>query len=231
MIIGIAGNINSGKDTVASILNYIFIVGKHKAKYSDWLIKQKVWDKSYSNRITHFADTIKDNLSNIFSIPRHLFDDRIHKDELWYVPTTGKFIEDKDIKDTDIKYMPQMPLDILQKNPRVIVKIRTLMQVYAETIKQIFGKTIWIKNTIDNAENIDYIFDYCLIPDVRFHEELTHIWRANGIVIKVERKSNEINSNHCSENNNLPCNYTIKNDGNLQDLFYITLALYERIKS
>ena len=62
MIIGIAGNINSGKDTVASILNYIYVVGKHKAKYSDWLIKRLVFDQSYTYTIIHFADTIKDNI-------------------------------------------------------------------------------------------------------------------------------------------------------------------------
>ena len=33
MIIGISGNINSGKDTVASILVYLYAVGKHKATF------------------------------------------------------------------------------------------------------------------------------------------------------------------------------------------------------
>lgn len=229
MIIGIAGNINSGKDTVASILNYIFAVGKHKAKYSEWLIKRLAFDQSYSNRITHFADTIKDNLSNIFSIPRHLFDDRKHKDELWYSPYTGKFIEEKDLSNEIIKYTLDNPIELLQDN-YTVVKLRTLIQLYAEHIKLLFGERIWIKNTLINASEIDCIFNYCLIPDVRFHKEVDTIWKFNGIVIQVKRPNEEIKSNHCSENNILSCNYTIENNGTLQELFYKVLAIYERIK-
>lgn len=230
MVIGIAGNINSGKDTVASILNYLFVVGKHKAKYSDWLIKQKVYDKNYSNRVIHFADSIKDNLSTIFGVSRELFDDRKYKDELWYVPSTGKFIKEKDVKDEHIKFTLETQSEALY-NKNVIVKLRTLIQLYAEHIKTIFGENIWINNTINNAEGTKFIFGYCLIPDVRFYEELKSIWKINGIVIKVERPNNKIKVNHASENNNLPCNYTIENSDSLSELFYKTLAIYEKIKN
>ena len=43
MIIGISGNINSGKDTVASILVYLYAVGKHKATFRDWVIKKDAY--------------------------------------------------------------------------------------------------------------------------------------------------------------------------------------------
>ena len=99
MIIGIAGNINSGKDTVASMLNYIHVVGKHKANYADWLIKQKAYDKFYSSRINHFADIIKNNLSEILDLSRDIFYDRQFKDIEWYHISTGKFIKEQDLKD------------------------------------------------------------------------------------------------------------------------------------
>lgn len=229
MIIGIAGNINSGKDTVASILNYIFTVGKHKAKYSEWLIKRLVFDQSYSSSITHFADTIKDNLSNIFSIPRHLLDSRKHKDELWFDPHTGKFIEEKYLSNEIIKYTLDNPIELLQ-DEHTVVKLRTLIQLYAEHIKLLFGENIWINNTLINARENNYNFKYCLIPDVRFQKEIDAIWKFNGIVIEVKRPNEEIKSNHCSENNILSCNYTIENNGTLQELFYKVLAIYERIK-
>ena len=229
MIIGIAGNINSGKDTVASILNYIYVVGKHKAKYSDWLIKRLVFDQSYTYTIIHFADTIKDNISNIFSIPRHLLDNRKYKDEIWFSPHTGKFIEEKYLNNQNIKYTLDNPIELLQ-DEHTVIKLRTLTQLYAEHVKLLFGERIWIKNTLTNAQEIDYNFGYCLIPDVRFHKEIDSIWKVNGIVLQVKRPNEEIKSNHCSENNILSCNYTIENNGSLQDLFYKVLAIYERIK-
>lgn len=230
MIIGIAGNINSGKDTVASMLNYIHVVGKHKANYADWLLKQKAYDSSYSNRIHHFANVIKDNLSDILHLNRDIFDNRQFKDIEWYHISTGKFIKEKDLKDNHIKFELNNPIELLQED-NVVVKIRTIIQLYAEHIKLLFGENIWIKSSINRFKFINNLFGYCLIPDVRFFNELKAIWQANGIVIKIEREDNEIKSNHCSENNNLPCNYTIENNGTLPQLFFKVLAIYEQIKN
>ena len=229
MIIGIAGNINSGKDTVASMLNYIHIVGKHKATYADWLIKQKAYDNTYSNRIVHFADTIKDNLSDILHLNRDIFDNRNYKDIEWYSPSTGKFIKEENIKNNYIKYTLNSTIQILQSS-NVIVKLRTLIQLYAEHVKLLFGEDVWIRSCIGKALFLNLTFKYCLIPDVRFFNELKAIWQADGIVIKIERPNNKIESNHCSENNDLPCNYTIINDGTLPQLFFKVLAIYEKIK-
>ena len=228
MIIGIAGNINSGKDTVASMLNYIFVVGKHKASYAEWATKQKAYDASYSNRVVHFADTIKDNLSDIFHLNRDLFDNRQFKDELWYHSSTGKFIKEEALKDKHIKFTIEDSIELL-KNKNVVFKLRTIIQLYAEHIKLLFGENIWIRSCIGKALYLNLTFKYSLIPDVRFFNELKAIWKEDGIVIKIERPNNEIKLNHCSENNNLPCNYTIINDGSLPQLFYKVLAVYEKI--
>lgn len=230
MIIGIAGNINSGKDTIASMLNYIISVGKHKAKFSDWMIKQKVYDTSYSNRITHFADVIKLNLSNIFNFDVSILNDRNFKDELWYSPFTGKFIEEKDTNDL-YKIELENYLELNCSNIYQIVKLRTLIQIYAEKCKTLFGNRIWINSTITKAKYINQFHKHCLIPDVRFQDEVKAIWESDGIVIKIERPNNEIQSNHISENNPLRYNYYIKNDSTLSNLFYKVLAIYERIEN
>lgn len=231
MIIGIAGNINSGKDTVASMLNYIMSVGKHKAKFSDWRIKQLAYDNSFSYKITHFADILKLNLSNIFNINVDVFNNRKFKDECWFYPYTGEFI----IKIEDISNYKQISLENSSEfninNPKQIIKIRTLMQIYAEFCKKLFGEHVWIKGTIDKAKLINSIHKYCLIPDVRFKEESYAIARENGIVVRIERpENNEYRSDHISENDRPIYNYIIENDGNLSNLFYKVLAFYEKIK-
>ena len=83
-IIGIAGHKNSGKDTVASMINYIFVTGITRSNYADYVIRRKSIDISHKDRIIHFADSMKDAMSIIFSIPRSAFDDRVKKDnEYW----------------------------------------------------------------------------------------------------------------------------------------------------
>ena len=67
-IIGIAGAKNSGKDTVASMINYIFAVGVTRASYAEYLIKRTSIDNTYKDRIVHFADGLKDILSNLYNI-------------------------------------------------------------------------------------------------------------------------------------------------------------------
>lgn len=229
MIIGIAGNINSGKDTVASMLNYIIAVGKHKAKFSDWRIKQQAYDNFYKHRIIHFADILKLNLSNIFSLSIDVFNNRKFKDELWYVPFKRKFIEEKDTeKYHKIELENYLELDC--NNPNHIIKIRTLIQLYAEHCKTLFGQYVWIISTLIQANYINKGHGFCLIPDVRFFEEVKSIWQNDGIVIRVKRPDGEIKSNHISENGIETENYLIENDSNLSNLFYKVLAVYERIK-
>ena len=69
-VIGIAGQKHSGKDTVASMINYIFAIGISRVSYSDYLIRKASIEYTYKDRIVHFADGLKDVLSIIYNIPR-----------------------------------------------------------------------------------------------------------------------------------------------------------------
>lgn len=229
MIIGIAGNINTGKDTVASMLLYIMSVGKHKAKFSEWIIKQQAYNASYQHKIIHFADILKNNISYIFSLNRDCFDNRKFKDELWYIPFTGEFIGEKETsKYHKITIDNYLEFDCV--NPKHIIKLRTIIQIYAEQCKLIFGENVWIKSTIIQADFIQKLHKFCIIPDVRFNKESLAIKKINGIVIKLERENNDIESKHISENNYIEFDYLINNNGGLSELFYKVLAIYEKLK-
>lgn len=230
MIIGIAGNINSGKDTVASMLLYIHQVGKNNAKYADWLTKRLAYDNSFKHKIIHFADIAKNNISKILGINVDFFNNRMYKDELWYIPSKGRFIEEKDIAKHKVINLENIhELDITNK--KHIVKLRTLIQSYAESCKKIFGNNTWIANTMRMASEINSIHRICIIPDVRFRNECSWIQSYSGIVIYITRSNNEIKSNHESENNNdIFYDFNINNDSNQQSLFFKVLAIYDQIK-
>lgn len=231
MIIGIAGNINSGKDTVASIINYIHSVGKNNATFSEWKIKQTAFDNSYSHKVIHFADIIKSNLANIFCLSVDVFNNRKFKDELWYIPSTGKFIEEEEIKSYHKKVTNDNDFEFNCSNPNHIIKLRTLLQMYGENCKSLFGEYVWTKSTINQAKYINIAHKICIIPDVRFNQEVVAIKANDGIIIKLYRPDGEIKSNHNSENNHLDCDYMIENNGTLSNLFYKVLAIYDKIKN
>ena len=231
MIIGIAGNINSGKDTVASMLLYIHQVGKNNAKYADWITKRLAYENSFKHKIVHFAHVIKSNLADIFCLDINYFNNRKYKDELWYHPSTGKFLEDKELK----SYTKRITLDNFNQfsanNPNHVVKLRTLIQTYAENCKEMFGHLIWCKTTINQAYWVNQANKICIIPDVRFYDESMSIRANGGIVIKIVRADGEIKSNHVSENNDYEYDFLIQNNSSLQTLFFKVLALYEQIKN
>ena len=229
MIIGIAGNANVGKDTLVNIFNYVDDVGYQNAKYREWLIKYTKYKPVKYKNVTHFADALKDNIANIFNISRGLLDDRYYKDNLWFVPSTGEFISNEQsnkilkITENNIYYYKHLPKE------KYCIKLRQIIQLYAEEIKSLFGDDIWIKNTINKANNIlNYEHQkYCLIGDVRFHNEVDAIKKNNGIIIKITRKDNNIILNHCSENNEFDFDYIIENDNTLYDFYFKSLCIYQ----
>lgn len=229
MIIGIAGNANVGKDTFANIFNYVDKVDYHNAKYREWLLEYTKYKSIEYNNLIHFADTLKDNIANIFNVSRELLDERYYKDNLWFVPSTGEFISNADsnkilkITEDNIDYYKHLP------NEKYCIKLRMIIQIYAEEIKKLFGKDIWVKSTIEKAHNIinNENQKYCLIGDVRFSNEVNAIKENNGIVIKITRKNNDIILNHCSENNDYDFDYIIENDTSLYDFYFKSLCIYQ----
>lgn len=242
-VIGIAGAKNSGKDTVASMINYIFAAGVSKAKYQDWVIKQTVYDNEYKDRIIHFADPIKDILSIMFNIPRKYFDDRIYKDVYWYNIRAGYFANiDKNritsevlltIKDLEKGFtIPQLIDNYGGKH--VYVKLRTLMQYFATNIcKSYFGEDIWIRSAMSKIVDIAESRRLCIVPDVRFANEAEAIMTDSdslyGVVIMVKR-DNHVEPEHCSEIIDFKCDFEIDNNSNLFQLFYKVLNICQMLK-
>ena len=233
-IIGISGELNSGKDTVASIINYIFGVGVSKANYSDWLIRKAVYDDKYKHRIIHFADPMKDCLSIMYNIPREYFDSREHKDELWYVINGRRFITEKD---TNLGHCYRITIDLLkeytldyliEKHPKytIVIKLRTLMQYFGtEVVRNMMGAKLWTNSTMFKAADIAETYKVCIIPDVRFSNEHNAI-KGNSLYggdVYVSRDSTK-KGGHDSETIDFENTTTIDNNSTKATLFFKVLA-------
>lgn len=242
-IIGIAGVKNSGKDTVASMINYIFAVGVTRASYAEYLIKRTSIDNTYKDRIVHFADGLKDVLSIIYNIPRQYFNDRKYKDEMWYNIRSNTFCSiNANYSSDNSLFINTIDLDIFcgianyindNPNKQIYIKLRTIMQYFATDLcRNKLANDIWIRNTITKAVNIAESRRLCLIPDVRYNNEAEAIECNNGSlyggVIMIKRNSCD-NTKHSSEIMDFTANFEINNNSTLLVLFYKVLEICQKI--
>jgi hypothetical protein len=241
-VIGIAGKANSGKDTVASIINYIFHVGLSKATYQDWIINQVSYDNTNKHKIFHFADPLKDVLSIIYNIPRYLFNDRCHKDDKYYNMKTGRFEFSEVVENmSNVDIITSNKLKSFTINQcidwkadkQVFIKLRTLLQYFGTDVcRKHLDESIWIKSAIYKIIDIAETYRICLVPDVRFANEAKALTinepSLYGQVIEVRRDSCK-NSSHASEIIDFKSNIIIDNNGNKMQLFYKVLTEIQKI--
>ncbi len=242
-IIGIAGKRNSGKDTIASMINYIFSTGITKASYADWIIKKVSIDNTNNDRVIHFADGLKDVLSIIYNIPRKYFDDRVYKDEMWYNIRSNKFcsINANYSSDTSL-FINSMDLDIfcgianyIDDNPhkQIYIKLRTIIQYFGTDLcRNKLANDIWIRNTMTKATDKAMSRRVCIIPDVRFANEAEAIRNNDdslyGGLIMVKRDICD-NNEHSSEIIDFDCDFTIENNDTMLMLFYKVISICQTI--
>lgn len=227
-IVGIKGFKGSGKDTVASMISYILHDGIMKANYDTWLLYHKNGFVENDEIIIHFADKLKDDISEFCGIDRKLLDRQDIKEENYYNFKTG--IVSTNIKDTDVviddidefDYDNLAPLLFLYNN-NISIKIRVLLQYYGTNIiRNHFWHEAFIRYTMNKAFDIKNSKGQCIIADARFEDECMAIKYYGGKIIRVDRRVN--NDNHESEQIKISQDdYVIDNTGTLVGLFYKVL--------
>ena len=232
-IVGIKGFKGSGKDTVASMISYILHDGIMKANYDTWLLYHKNGFVENDEIIIHFADKLKDDISEFCGIDRKLLDRQDIKEENYYNFKTGivstnikdaTYVVDK-YNDAILKYNDLSSYLVLYSN-NVSIKIRVLLQYYGTNIiKNHFWREAFIRYTMNKAFDIRNSKGQCIISDARFEDECMDIKYYGGKIIRVDRRVN--NDNHDShESEQITINkddYVIDNTGTLVGLFYKVL--------
>lgn len=224
-IVGIKGFKGSGKDTVASMISYILHDGIMKASYDTWLLYHANDFIENDEIIIHFADKLKDDISEFCGIDRKLLDKQEIKENYYYNFKTG--IVSTNIKDADYVINNALEFDslstLLLLNTNVSIKIRTLLQYYGtNVIRNHFWHNAFVHYTINKAFDIRNKLGQCIIADTRFDNECNAIKVCGGKIIRVDRRIN--NDNHESEQIKI-CDddYVIDNTGTLIGLFYKVL--------
>lgn len=224
-IVGIKGFKGSGKDTVASMISYILHDGIMKANYDTWLLYHQTGFVENDEIIIHFADKLKDDISEFCGIDRKLLDKQEIKENYYYNFKTG--IVSTNIKDADYVINNALELDnlstLLLLNTNVSIKIRVLLQYYGtDVIRNHFWHNAFVHYTINKAFDIRNKLGQCIISDARFDNECNVIKVCGGKIIRVDRRVG--NDNHESEQIKI-CedDYVIDNTGTLVGLFYKVL--------
>ena len=225
-IVGIKGFKGSGKDTVASMISYILHDGIMKASYDTWLLYHKNDFIENDEIIIHFADKLKDDISEFCGIDRKLLDRQEIKENYYYNFKTG--IVSTNIKDIDYVINTVLEYDnlstlLLLNNNNVSIKIRALLQYYGtNVIRNHFWDNAFVHYTINKAFDIRNKLGQCIIADARFDNECNVIKVCGGKIIRVDRRVN--NDNHESEQIKISQDdYVIDNTGTLVGLFYKVL--------
>lgn len=236
MLIAINGKINSGKDTVAKMINYLYFNKGKNISYTDYL--DYIRYNPDVSTIIHFADIAKRMLSYMFTIPLHYFYERDKKDYTFYCPQTWELINAEEFEKFDCKnngYKIVNNVNELFNNDEYkhVILIRNLIQEFAEGIKTIFGKNVWANMVSKEAHSIESVLGIVIIADMRFQNEADALEKLNPIFIRIDREENIIISNHISENaitnSDWYYDYIIKNNGTEEELFEKVKIIFKQI--
>lgn len=242
-VVGIGGQKHSGKDTFASMLFYINSVGPAAAKYNTWYEHFMNFNFSSRQMIIHFADSLKTACADIFGIERKLFDITEYKDNKYYSFRDNKFIDEKEITVDQQRLAPTDLLNFnnfankIANNPDApLIKIRNLMTTFADTMKFVFGEDVFVNSTLRRIDKIIESFNFCVVPDVRFNNEVIALHQTEdkwqGFVVKLIRPDEtQVENLHNSEVQDYYPDYTIMNDGTLFNLFYKAIDVYNKINN
>lgn len=201
MIIGISGKINSGKDTVGAIIQYLVWKDKvekgisplqnyslqdfmratfYAQKYSDWQIRK-------------FADKLKDMVCLMIGCTREQLEDRVFKEtplpEIWWYYKSGGIVTlypDGRYKEFGDRYL-------VKTTPRLL-----LQQMGTECGRDIIHPNLWCNALISEYKH-KIIGEYndqggkilelpnWIITDMRFPNEYDAV-KIHGITIRINRE-------------------------------------------
>lgn len=213
-IISINGRLNSGKDTVGKIIQYLLIPNKGEhigfQTFSDDALQRiSGWE------IKKFADKLKDIICILIGCTREQLEDQNFKatelgEEWWYWETGdifGKlnYLDNKDL----FKSIPLAKL--VKPTPRLLLQL-----VGTEGGRDLIHPNIWVNSlmseykwdgvtmtegwipTYNNPDNsggdlpAEPVYPNWIITDMRFPNELDTVKQKGGISIRVKRRRSDV---------------------------------------
>jgi hypothetical protein len=209
-LIGISGKINSGKDLVGSIIQYLRSEMRtiDSFTYTEWLNYGKIDYKSEDYQIKKYADKLKDIVCLMIGCTRTDLEDREFKEkplgEEWW-----KWFNVKTNGESYYSLENEEDMSWVHTSARIKTTPRLLLQLMGtECGRQILHPNIWVNalfadyktianfklrnykllNNLKTSENdVTQEYPNWIITDVRFPNEAQAIKDRGGIVIRLER--------------------------------------------
>ena len=235
MIISLTGNIGCGKDTVAKMIQYYY----HKKKYESTFNVQynkclefkmtfdeynKLdWNYSYDSgwQIKKFAYKIKQIAAILVGCKSSDFENEEFKNkelsDEWQIMKTNYLFEPTiKSKRTNRWLLQQLGTEAIRNNIHKETWVNALFSEYKP--KDGLPKHINFEGKLIEKE---LIYPNWIISDLRFLNEAKSVKDRNGIIIKIVRQSQQKEDSHQSELelNNIIQDYTIENNGTIEDLY------------
>lgn len=245
-LIGVSGKINSGKDLIGEIIQYLACLKEgylldHQNSFKEF---QKCPTSNFLQsgyEIKKFADKLKDIVCLLIGCTRRELEDRAFKETP--LGDEWKCWSYEDVSNWKISphdNIPEWPPllsinkieNMLYGHEREMTPRLLLQLLGTQCGREIIHPNIWINalfadyNPIDNkslqdpaAENS---YPNWIITDVRFPNEAKAIKEKGGILIRVNRGyDNDINKAHTSEtalDNYTEFDFVIENNGTIKEL-------------
>lgn len=202
-LIGIAGKMQSGKDTIGKIIQYLTCKNMNKDSYwsqadffGDNFHAAKWLSLNSDYQIKKFADSLKDMICILLNCTREQLEDKEFKEKelgeewaIWKVLLIngsrfgGLYLDKKTAKYTS-QFSSLQPTEVVKE----ILTPRKLLQLLGtECGREIIHPNIWV-NALFNDYKPTPQYPYWVITDVRFPNEADAIRERGGIIIKVNRK-------------------------------------------
>lgn len=231
-IIAFSGLKGVGKDTCASMLEFLFNTPKIFHSYF-WYKHQNLIPKKKSCIKIAFADPIKEMLCSLLNMQRWEFESRNIKENcivclsnLIKVYTNGcgldlyNLLSDAKFSKIAKEWNPDL-------SKQYYLSIRQIMQLFGtEIMRNTIDDKIWINCVLNRANNQNII-----ISDLRFITEYEEVKKRDGVVIYVDRGYTP--GSHKSESeviellNQNKFDFIIDNKNiNLKELFNLVNKLY-----
>jgi hypothetical protein len=232
MIIGINGRKNSGKDTVARMIQYATNVSANYVSLEKWL--QDTQPFFTDNHIMYtqfgvdyeihkFAGKLKEMLSLLLGVPVSMLEDREFKEsvlpECWwyYKGETALFQYPND-------YTANRKLPLIKPTVRdVMIKLGT------DCGRDIIHPNVWINSTLATyKKGMNWI-----ITDLRFPNELNRLQQEDAILINIERPTIEDDNDPIDHKLDYFENWDYKliNDGDYQKLYFQVELILQNIEN